>query len=120
MPCITAAPASSLTSQPRTCAPSAANSRASALPRPEATPVTITLRPSNVPMTVSPRWSCVAVCQSDCLLPTVSRDDPDRAAHMDEQPHRGQLYGLRERQRPEREPELADVAGGPHRAARQL
>src|SRR5882757_1514172 len=121
MPSITATPASSLTSQPRTCAPSVANSRASALPRPEATPVTITLRPSNVPMPASPRWSSsrfgrlgqsVNPIRRCPLCPDMTRSP--RVIHTNE------LGRLGERERPQREPELADVAGGSHRAARQL
>src|SRR5690242_2085289 len=47
IPDIVAAPAASSTSHPSTKAPSAANSRAIAWPRPEPTPVTTALRPSS-------------------------------------------------------------------------
>src|SRR6185312_15438241 len=83
MPPMVASPAASLTSQPTTSAPSAANSRAIAWPRPEPTPVTTAHRPS------SDRRTCSVAMRLDLLGNAHTRSGRAAQTQLDGKGHLG-------------------------------
>src|SRR6185312_9535367 len=88
MPSIVASPAASFTSQPTTSAPSPANSRAIACPRPEPTPVTTAHRPS------SDRRPCSVAMRFDLLGDAHLRSGRAAQAQLDGKGHLRLPVGL--------------------------